>query len=224
MLTEARWPTNTGTLLKPVRARVAKGTETTITDPKLPGGRDAWKGALLWCAGGSEWICWTARVTAYDEKTHTLTFDKKQKKWYIPRKGNPYVLMGLRSALDSPGEWWFDTRGRRLYLMPPGGRDPDSLKIEMKRRTYAIDLAGRSHVRVTGLHFRAGGLHTDKDSSDIVIDRVKGEYSGLGEAVEATVRRKRVFEPDPANARAYAERFALYREVYPALKDLAHRM
>jgi xylulokinase len=51
-----------------------------------------------------------------------------------------------------------------------------------------------------------------------------GEYSGLGEAVKATVRRKRVFEPDPANARAYAERFALYREVYPALKDLAHRM
>ncbi|MHC5054101.1 MAG: FGGY-family carbohydrate kinase [Planctomycetota bacterium] len=51
-----------------------------------------------------------------------------------------------------------------------------------------------------------------------------GEYSGLDEAVEATVRRKRAFEPDPANARAYAERFELYREVYPALKDLAHRM
>ena len=51
-----------------------------------------------------------------------------------------------------------------------------------------------------------------------------GEYSGLGEAVEATVRRRRVFEPDPANARAYAERFALYREVYPTFKDLAHRM
>jgi xylulokinase len=51
-----------------------------------------------------------------------------------------------------------------------------------------------------------------------------GEYSGIGDAVKATVRRKRVFEPDPANAKAYAERFALYREVYPALKDLAHRM
>jgi hypothetical protein len=178
MLTEARWPTNTGTLLKPSRARVQKGTETTITDPKLPGGPDAWKGALLWCAGGSEWICWTARVTAYDAKTHTLTFDKKQKKWYRPRRGNPYVLMGLRSALDSEGEWWYDSRGRRLYLMPPGGRNPNSLKIEMKRRAYAIDLAGRSHVRVTGLRFRSGGLRTDKDSSDIVLQRLKGEYVG----------------------------------------------
>ncbi|MHC5057983.1 MAG: right-handed parallel beta-helix repeat-containing protein [Planctomycetota bacterium] len=178
MLTEARWPTNTGTILRPVRARVQKGTENTITDPKLPGGPDARKGALLWCAGGSEWICWTARVTAYDEKTHTLTFDKKQKKWYRPRKGNPYVLMGLRSALDSPGEWWFDSAAGRLYLMPPGGRDPDALRIEMKRRTYAIDLAGRSHVRIIGLRFRAGGLRTDKDSSDIVLEKLKGEYVG----------------------------------------------
>ncbi|MHC4200214.1 MAG: hypothetical protein ACYSU0_09505, partial [Planctomycetota bacterium] len=89
MLTEARWPTNTGTLLKPVRARVQSGTGTTITDPKLPGGENAWKGALLWCAGGSEWICWTARVTAYNARTHTLTFDQEKKKWYRPRKGNP---------------------------------------------------------------------------------------------------------------------------------------
>ena len=51
-----------------------------------------------------------------------------------------------------------------------------------------------------------------------------GEYSGLDEAVKATVRRRRVFEPDPANAKGYAERFALYREVYPTFKDLAHRM
>jgi len=178
MLTEARWPTNTGTLLQPARARVEKGTANTITDPGLPGGRDAWKGALLWCAGGSEWICWAARVTAYDEKTHTLTFDKAQGKWYRPRKGNPYVLMGLRSALDSPGEWWFDPRARRLHLMPPGGSHPDDLKIEMKRRAYAIDLAGRCHVRIAGLRFRAAGIRTDKRSSDIVLEGLKGLYVG----------------------------------------------
>lgn len=51
-----------------------------------------------------------------------------------------------------------------------------------------------------------------------------GEYADLAEAVRATVKTKRVYEPDRANAAAYEERFALYREVYPTFKDLAHRM
>jgi len=189
LLTEARWPNNTGTILQPVRARMQSGSGDTIVDPKLPGGPDAWKGALLWCAGGAEWICWTARVTAYNAKAHTLTFTKKQeRRWYRPRKGNPYVLMGIRAALDAPGEWWFDAAGRQLHLIPPAGKTPDSLSIEMKRRIDAIDLCGRSHIRVAGLHFRAGGLRTDAKSSDIVLDGLKGTY--VAHSYEHDVSRK----------------------------------
>ena len=69
MLTEARWPDNSGTLLQPVRAVAAAGTVNTLTDPNLPGEPDAWKGAWLWCAGGSAWHCWARKVTAFDAQT-----------------------------------------------------------------------------------------------------------------------------------------------------------
>lgn len=177
MLTEARWPNNTGTLLQPVRARAGVGSANTVTDPNLPGGDDVWKGALLWCAGGAEWICWAARVTAYDAKTHTLTFDKKQtRRFYTPRKGNPYVLMGVRAALDAEGEWWFDASARRLHLKPPGGKAPAAMRVEMKRRRDAIDLSGRSHIRIIGLHFRAAGIRTDRLSADILLHGLRGAY------------------------------------------------
>ncbi|NQT52978.1 right-handed parallel beta-helix repeat-containing protein [bacterium] len=177
MLTEARWPNNSGTLLQPIRATVQSGSPTTLRDPKLPGGKDAWKGALLWCAGGSEWICWTARVTAYDPQTHTLAFDgdKAKDRWYTPRKGNPYVLMGLRELMDAEGEWGYDAKAKRVHLIPPGRQDPAKLEVGAKRRLHVIDLSGLSHIRLEGLHFRAGGLRTDAKSSDIVLERLKGE-------------------------------------------------
>ena len=179
MLTEARHPNIGGGLLKPTRAKVKSGSPNTITDPNLTGPQDAWKGAMLWCAGGAEWICWTARVTAYDAKTHTLTFETKQnttKHWYRPRKGNPYVLMGVRRALDADGEWLMDARDKTLHLRPPGKKDPKTLDIAVKRRLDAIDLSGRSHIRISGLEFRAAGIRTDKNSSDIVLRNLRGRW------------------------------------------------
>lgn len=181
MLTEARWPNNTGTLLQPTRATVVAGTVNTITDPELPGGDDFWKGAWLWCAGGASWHCWCKRVTAFDAKTKTLTFKPPftpKDRWYLPRKGNKYVLMGTRDALDAEGEWWFDAAQRRVYLRPPRGDDPNTMVIEAKQRLSVIDMSGRSHVRIIGLAFRAGGVLTDKASSDLLLKGLKGDYTG----------------------------------------------
>lgn len=51
-----------------------------------------------------------------------------------------------------------------------------------------------------------------------------GEFSDLAETAARTVRLTRRFEPDAARSAAYAERFALYREVYPAVKAIHHRL
>jgi hypothetical protein len=175
ILTEARWPDISGTVMKPLRAHAQAGTIDTLTDPKLTGPNDAWKGALLWCAGGKEWICWSARVTGYNAKTHTLTFTPKQpNRWYQPTKGNPYVLMGVQRALNSAGEWRMDGASKTLHLRPPDGKNPKTLDIEFKRRLHAIDLSGRSHIRVIGLEFRSAGIRTDTSSSDIVLRGLRG--------------------------------------------------
>jgi hypothetical protein len=177
MLTEARWPNNTGTLLQPIRASAASGTANTLADPKLPGGDGTWKGAHLWCAGGKRWYCWTEKVTKYDAAKKTLTFDKPQPKdWYRIVKGSPYVLIGVRAALDAEGEWWFDRANRQVYLCPPRGIDLKASTVEAARRAFCIDLSGRSHVRIEGVAFRAGGVQTDDKTSNILLKRCTGRY------------------------------------------------
>jgi xylulokinase len=51
-----------------------------------------------------------------------------------------------------------------------------------------------------------------------------GEYRSVGEAVDAAVRIRRVFRPDPRRSREYAEHFGRYKEIYPRLAELLHRM
>ena len=51
-----------------------------------------------------------------------------------------------------------------------------------------------------------------------------GHFASVTEAAEETVHLDRWFEPDAARAARYEERYALYREVYPTLKGIHHRM
>ncbi len=179
MLSEARWPHNpAGSLLQPPRATAKTGTTATLTDPELPGGADAWSGALLWCCGGYKWICWAARVTGFDPATRTLTFDAEypQKNWYTPREGSEYVLMGSRAALGAPGQWWYDRASRRVWLCPPTATTPATMLVEAKARLTAIDLRNREHIHLHGLRFRAGGLLTDDTSRHLHLERLTGEY------------------------------------------------
>jgi xylulokinase len=51
-----------------------------------------------------------------------------------------------------------------------------------------------------------------------------GYFASAAQAAEEMLHLERRFEPDPVQAARYEERYALYREVYPALKDIHHQM
>jgi xylulokinase len=51
-----------------------------------------------------------------------------------------------------------------------------------------------------------------------------GHFVSAAEVAEETVYLDRWFEPNPERAARYKERYALYREVYPALKGIHHRV
>ena len=178
MLTEARWPDDSGDLLRPVRATATGGSETTLTDPALTGDADTWNGATLWCAGGRKWICWAGAVTGFDPDTHTLSFDSEAAAthWYTPCEGSEYVLMGCRAALDRPGEWWLDRSTGRIWVVPVDDRPPGDAGMEARTRPTAIDLAGLENVHLSGLHFCGGGLRTDESSRHLRLEGLRGEY------------------------------------------------
>jgi len=49
-----------------------------------------------------------------------------------------------------------------------------------------------------------------------------GEYSSLDEAVSTTIRVTKTYEPDLAMAARYAERYQIYSQLYPTLRDVLH--
>jgi hypothetical protein len=152
MLTEARWPNLQGTLLEPARALVASGSANTIVDPNLPGDDDFWKGAVLWCAGGERWYCWSATVTGFDApRRHSRSTSRSPTAGTRRAQGNPYVLMGVRNALDAEGEWWLDRETKTLWLKPPAGGIRMRCGSKRNAASYAIDLAGRAHIHVIGI-------------------------------------------------------------------------
>jgi len=51
-----------------------------------------------------------------------------------------------------------------------------------------------------------------------------GIYDSVQDAVAALVREKRSFEPRQAEHARYQEQFAVYREVWPAVREVVHKM
>jgi len=51
-----------------------------------------------------------------------------------------------------------------------------------------------------------------------------GLYESADEAVGRTVKTTRVYEPNPEHIRRYDERFGLYTQLYPALREVNHRL
>ena len=51
-----------------------------------------------------------------------------------------------------------------------------------------------------------------------------GEYASVPEAVAALVREKESFAPRAERHERYGEQFAVYRDIWPALRDVVHRM
>jgi hypothetical protein len=198
LLDEARWPhRGDGDRLHPQRAEATGGSPTTLSDPALAkvAGDGSLEGALLWCAGGDRWICWSEQVEQYDPATQTLHFTMQSAShWYETRPGSRYVLMGLRSFLNAPGEWWYDAERQRLLLIPPAGCDLAKTTVEAKRRADCIDLRGRQHVTVDGIHFQAGGVKTDADTAGIRLAHCTGTWLGhsyqrdLGDAAGVVIQ------------------------------------
>ena len=54
----------------------------------------------------------------------------------------------------------------------------------------------------------------------ILAGSAAGVYSSVDEGISRTVRLDRTFEPGADSASRYAERYATYRRLYPALREV----
>ena len=113
-----------------------------LADARLPPGD--WSGGIVLLWPGSRWVSNTRKITDYqpgkslrfDTTLETKTKDAHHKEDpYMPRAGNPYLLLGTLAGLDSPGEWFLDQTTGTVYLWTYDGKSPTAHAVEVKQRT-----------------------------------------------------------------------------------------
>ena len=136
---------------------------------------DYWKGAYFVTVRGYGYATSTARVQSskygelYLEDTSTIFWDERQQNVW-----NYGYLVGHRNAMDLPGEWVIENNV--LFMVPPKGETPESLRVEAKRRQLVADLADNQYVQLRGFTTIGGSMRLN-DAEMCVIDNCEILYN-----------------------------------------------
>lgn len=187
----ARWPNDDGDMLNRDDMR-SLGIDTIRRDSKILGKAtlleadpfitskpsNYWAGAKIVDVADSRNIFTANRGTVLESEGITLIVDSLVDTWkggnpIFLNKGGVGYLIGHLGLLDYPKEWhWEDNE---LYLYPPKGKKLDSLRIEVRTRTYGFDLKGRVGIAIKNLHFKAAAVIME-NSKDCILDSISSRY------------------------------------------------
>ena len=101
-------------------------------------------------------------VKAEDESGAKLKFDDDR-----------YYLIGKKEFLDAPGEWFYDSNKKQLFICMSEGKTPQKAQMEVKIRNYSLTASANSNfITVDGITFFGTAFKFGKDynsrSSNIV--------------------------------------------------------
>lgn len=177
---EARWPNYGSDLNNPTRATVGSsnnagpnGNSTgSISDPALNQADGTWNGAKVDFMTYNNSVVETGNVTSSTTGQINFNYWKDtDTSW----NGFPYFIWHSLNALDSPGEWYYDSTNSALYVWMPGGGAPSG--VELRQRLNAFNLNGVSNVTVRGFTFSAANITTDSASSNNLLDSLTFDFA-----------------------------------------------
>jgi hypothetical protein len=142
-------------------------------------------------------------VTGVDRDSMLLRFGLRSV--YRLDAGNPYYLLNVREALDSPGEWFIDTRRREILYLPLPGEEPERFTAIIPGLAQLLLMNGRpgegeyvDHLTFRGITFSHTEWRFTDTSSWGMVQRGRGGFGqaafGLPAAVEGHGVRSSTFE------------------------------
>ena len=180
MMAEARWPNRGADPSRPTFAHTDKvsggGSSWTLYDNALPGDlTGAYLNVGLGGMLGHAWITQTGQVKSSSGGRLSVT-PLSDKFTYNPVARTQYYVWGKRSLLDSPGEWFYDSGEKQVYLWLPDSGNPQQHHVEVKRRQLAFDLKSRSNIEVLDLKLFGATVSTNDQSSDLLLKGLDVRY------------------------------------------------
>jgi autotransporter-associated beta strand protein len=179
---EARHPDfGSSDLLNPATASLTVSSNYSVTCSAFDSKGDL-TGARFFASVGSSWAWQNALISS--NKTGTLFLNPATTStWWWPNFANKSsdtgrgFIYGLPGLLDADGEWVLQTNAvapHALQLRIAGGADPTGHTVELKRRTWCLDISGRNFIIVSNLAFRAGALRLSGEG--LVLDSCDARF------------------------------------------------
>lgn len=172
MVVEGQWPLPGADPLVPLTLQIADpGTDAdTVVDTGLTKPAGYWTGAKVYT---STWFRLRQHQVAASAPG-ALTLSSGDCSFLD--ENTRYYLHGKLQAMTGRGTWFWHPARQRLYLWMPNGGNPATSAIDVKRRTWGLDLDGRSHVTVEDIGLFATSARTGDTSTGVRLTRLDARY------------------------------------------------
>jgi parallel beta-helix repeat protein len=127
-------------------------------------------------------------IASFDKTTGKVVLDRNAN--YVPQKGWGFFVNNSLAALSRPGEWYYDSTGRKLYVWMPDGSTPSG--IEGTVVPYGVDAQSRSFLTIENLkfsRFAASGVRCG--GTGIILRNCAIEYAE-GNGIDAAISDSRL--------------------------------
>ena len=167
---EAQYPnwTATNTLLNPPTINVTVSTNYFITNTAFAALGDL-SGAIFLGGVDLNWAWQYGVISSNSASTLYVNSNAVNGGWWWPNATSTQsasgfgLIFGKLSLLDADNEWFLDSTTTNLFLRMSGGVNPGSHRVELKHRTWCVDMNGKSFVGVHGIQTRAGAIRLNGD-------------------------------------------------------------
>ncbi len=67
-----------------------------------------------------------------------------------------YCIENIAEELDQPGEWYFDVRAKKVYIIPPNAENPNKVVVAIPRPQPIVTIKGAGNCAFAGLELTGG--------------------------------------------------------------------
>ncbi len=133
---------------------------------------DTWAGSYLWGPFGNKWSLNMAKIIA--STPGKLTLGDVDVRWNMEDMRNGHIaLIGGLAALDTTNEWHYDRNNGKLYFRPMGGVNPKDLNIEIRQRTWTVQIKG-DYIVFRNIEIFGGQMWLEGNHN--ILDQLKFSY------------------------------------------------
>jgi parallel beta-helix repeat protein len=170
----ARWP-NAG--WAHIKQPLDEKTRFSVIE-QLPGLTGDIKAAQVHIFSGNDWYDQYLGLESYNPKGNVIKLSSQT--GYPLASGYRFYVQNIRSALDAPGEWFFDQQRTRILLIPHTGLSAEQAVLSSLTNVMTVD--GASHLKFDNLVIQhsAGTAVELKNASQVVLERL--DVSNVGGA------------------------------------------